>query len=92
MKININGLRTGLTADCNALKSELEYFFEQVETYSGMPSKQDVADLKDKFDEVARGIGFLNLVYDDEIEGDFDDLSQQIQAKRFEQEEKNDSD
>jgi hypothetical protein len=85
MKVSINGLRSSLSGDCIQLKREIDYINNQL--VGTTLTKDDIFDLKEKFDEVARSVGMLNLVYDDEVEGDFDDLSGQIKIPRFEQEE-----
>ena len=71
MKVNFDGLRTGLADDVKALKEVITECLDML-----LSHQQD--EIKEKFDDVARSVNILCCCYDDTVEGDCSDLSDKM--------------
>lgn len=72
MNVSIDGLRLNMTSDVAKLKSTIEHLLADVGDYADSSAKQE---LMDAFDQVAQDSNILNCVFDDNVAGDFNDLS-----------------
>lgn len=70
MNVNINGIRKNATRSMVILYDSIDSLLENENI-----SKESRLDLCEKFDEAARAVTMINCIYDNSVDGDFDDLS-----------------
>jgi hypothetical protein len=66
MKVSFDGSRRNLHNDMMRLRDGIEELEEE---------SICLEDLKELYNEVAASVGTLNCIYSDDVEGDFNDLS-----------------
>ena len=72
MKVNFNGMRKVATSDMNRLHSVLD---ELLSKYSDTLSPYEQEAIIEAYNRAAQSVEIFNCLYDDNVEGDMDDLS-----------------
>lgn len=73
MNVSFDGLRKNATRSMNNLHSEIENILKNVDCYQFDKSYKE--DLIKSFNEAAMFVDTFNCLYDDDIDGDFNNLS-----------------
>lgn len=84
MKVSMDGMRHNSTGAVNSLQATV---LEAVgKLREGLTEDTELADeLIEKFNDVASAVGIFNCVFHDEIEGDFNDLSNTLTVNFIEE-------
>ena len=72
MKANFNGMRKAATSDMNRLHSVLD---ELLSKHSDTLFSDEREAIIEVYNQVAQSVDMFNCLYDDNVEGDMDDLS-----------------
>lgn len=88
MKANFDNMRRTATAQMNALQQRVSESFGYMDNY-GEESALKV-EIAEAFNDLAYSVDMLNCIYDDDIEDDANDLSEELEIKRIEFEEDED--
>ena len=72
MKVNFNGMRKAATSDMNRLHSVLD---ELLSKHSDTLFSYEREEIIEAYNQAAQSVDMFNCLYDDNVEGDMDDLS-----------------
>jgi len=80
MRVNFDNMRRRTTRDFNKLGNVLDNFLEQ---YDWEILSEDKEEIITSYNELRSAIASLNCLYDDAIDGDMDDLSNELDVLRI---------
>jgi len=78
---NFNGMRCNATRSMNRLKNVLAEVVA-LDSYDSVDESLKKR-IKSAFDEAAQNVDVMNCLFDDEVVGDMDDLSDKLNVNRF---------
>ena len=81
MKVSFNGLRKNATRSMNTLHGKVDNILK---AYGDDIYDSDKEELVEIFNQAAMFVDSFNCLFDAEVEGDMDDLSDEIQVHRLE--------
>lgn len=81
MKANFDNMRRTATAQMNALQQRVSESFGYMDNY-GEESALKV-EIAEAFNNLAYSMDIFNCIYDDDIEDDANDLSDELEIKRI---------
>ncbi len=90
MKANFDNMRRTATAQMNVLQQVLNVQILSMANYGEESARQ--VEIAEAFNDLAYSVDMLNCIYDDDIEDDANDLSEELEIKRLEFEEEDTND
>lgn len=82
MKANFDNMRRTATAHMNALQEAVKKSFDYLDDHGEENALQ--VEIAEAFNDLAYSMDMLNCIYDDNIEDDANDLSDELEIKRIE--------
>lgn len=82
MKANFDNIRRTATAQMNVLQQVLNVQILSMANYGEESARQ--VEIAEAFNDLAYSVDMLNCLYDDDVEDDVNDLSEELEIKRIE--------
>jgi len=82
MKANFDGMRRNATHNMNDLANELKIFIESDDELADSGYMQAIVEA---FNKAAHSVDVFNCIYDDDVDGDINDLSDALHVTRLDE-------